>query len=88
MEVLYVEGAAGVVGDDLLYMHTESAIIRNAASICDIRDVVDYLAKGQVMSYYKETEVDPLIDLLNRTGIEYRVEIKPVKWFDGVVIDY
>jgi hypothetical protein len=80
VEVLYISGTADVV-DDCPYIYTESAIIKNAASICDIWDFVDYLARGQAIAYYKEADVDPVIDFLNRTGIEYRIEIKPSSWF-------
>lgn len=77
-EILYIDSS-----DSCSYIHTESAIIRNIASMVG-GDIGLYLSKGNIIGYFPD-EYEPLLDLLKRSGIDYSIEYKHESWFEKQV---
>lgn len=79
-EILYVSQHARCH-----YAWTDSPLIKNIAKICDVEDISAKLSAGRFDVYYTDTEFNPFIELLDRTGIEYTVVYKDVEWFSTII---
>lgn len=63
------------------FICTDSETLMNIASLSEVQDIRDYLAKGRFMCYFAE-EVKLFIALLDRAGIDYAIEYQDRDW-DG-----
>lgn len=79
--ILYVENSG------VPYVWTESETIKNIAKMFGSGDIIRYLGEGVICCYRDEDEWEPFLDVLIRSGIEYKVIYKDYTFFENMGVE-